>query len=243
MNLLYLQETQLEKLRKSIENNRSYYQQDDVWLNQFFGSEPWQYPTNINVQDIVLKLPEGTRELFDFENTKTLYSAMKKLSISEATDERLWVHLTHVVFWDYMRKRWSVTDETSETVIRERYFFTSNRDRSLIRNGLARLWWYGYVSYDETRADPFELTKILLEKSDLTQNLLERSLSRNSTLTRAILSVLAEREKANKPFISREEFRQLSKYINFLGGVTILDALSLEDLMKMIREKIESITQ
>lgn len=243
MNLLYLHETKLGKLKRSIENNRAYYQLDESWLDQFFESEQWQFPTNINVQEFSLKLPVSSRELYDFENTKTVYSAMKTLSISEATDERLWAHLTHVVFWEYMSNRWPVTDETSESVIRERYFFTSNRDRSLVRNGLARLWWYGYASYDETRDDPFELTKILLGKSDVAQQLLERSLSRNATLTKAILSVLAKREKEGMHFISREEFRQLSKYINFLGGVTILDALSQEDLMKMIGNKIESITK
>ncbi|WP_367869913.1 DUF6339 family protein [Paenibacillus larvae] len=36
-----------------------------------------------------------------------------------------------------------------EEAIKERYFLMANRDRALIRNGIARLWWYGYVSYDE----------------------------------------------------------------------------------------------
>ncbi|MEV2908009.1 DUF6339 family protein [Paenibacillus larvae] len=56
-------------------------------------------------------------------------------------------------FLDNMRKRWPVESyldkDKPEEAIKERYFLMANRDRALIRNGIARLWWYGYVSYDE----------------------------------------------------------------------------------------------
>lgn len=146
-----------------------------------------------------------------------------------------------------MRSRWPIESyaENERLVenVRERYFFMSNRDRALIRNGIARLWWYGYVSYDENREDPFELTKILLKNLDIAENLLGRSFSRNRTLTITVLSVLADLEKMSRPFFDREKFRNLMKHINQIGGVTVLDALDSPDIQKVVTRKIEQLSK
>src|SRR5690349_2112760 len=64
-----------------------------------------------------LRFPKGSTNIFidknfnldgdksDLENSITLYNELS-LSESQAADRRLWMYLTHVQFWDYMRKRW-----------------------------------------------------------------------------------------------------------------------------------------
>lgn len=188
--------------------------------------------------------PTSKSELFDLENTKTLYTALRHLTPLQASDERLWAYLTHVTYWDYMRKRWPVEQYKDKRVadnLQERYFFMSDRPRALIRNGMARLWWYGYTTYDEQRDDPFELTGVLLKNLDVTQSILERAFSRNRLVTHAVLSVLLQREKDGAPFYERDSVRDLAKYLVQVGGVTIIDALSFTELRDVVMRKVDEL--
>lgn len=244
MRIYYVREAYLDQLRADIKNNKTLYQQNDPWLEGYFGNLNWSLQSNIVSEDFRLIHPQGN-EHFDLENTKRVFNAMRRLTISQATDERLWVYLTHVTFWEYMRVRWPaetyIDKSTFTNSIIERYFFMGNRDRALIRNGLSRLWWYGYVSYDETRDDPYELTAMLLSKLDIAQSLLERSFSRNPLITKTVLEVLANLHLNNKTLPNREQFRKLMMYLNQLGGVTILDSLEPKEIQILLYEKISKL--
>src|SRR5262249_8591095 len=152
----------------------------------------------------------------------------------QASDERLWGFLSHVTFWTYMRSRWPAEQYAGKAryaeTLQERYLFMSDRPRALIRNGIARLWWYGYTTYDEGREDPFELTAVLLKNLDVTPSILERAFSRNRVVTKAVLSVLLDREKKGAPFYARDDVRNLAKHLVQVGGVTIIDALTYSDI-------------
>lgn len=117
----------------------------------------------------------------------------------------------------------------------------SDRSRAPLRNGMARLWWYGYCSYDPSRDDPFELTAPLLKKLDVTQNLLENAFGKNNLVTQSVLGVLLEREKEGKAFYVRKKVRDLARYIVQVGGVTIVDALPETDLRELVIGKIDQI--
>ncbi len=245
MNICYVREAYLDQLRSNIRGNLPLYEREEPWLSDFFGHDSWFLQSPITCGDIKLIEPKDARVHYDLENTKILYSALKHLKIPQAVDERLWAYLTHVTFWKYMRRRWPVEKiekkDNPANFVRDRYFFLQgNRDRALVRNGIARLWWYGYVSYDEERSDPFELTGVLLRKLDIALQLLERRFSRNRIITTAILSVLHQREIDGKPFPSREKFRDLMRHINRLGGVTILDALDKDDIQRIVASRLDS---
>jgi hypothetical protein len=115
------------------------------------------------------------------------------------------------------------------------------KSRALIRNGMARLWWYGHC-YDETRSDPFELTTALLKNLDVSQSILERAFSLNTSVTKTMLSVLLDREKDGNAFYVRDKLRNLAKYMVQIGGVTIIDTLDIPDLRELVKEKIEQLT-
>lgn len=245
MNINYISDSSLDDIKSNIKNNISRYSSDNPWIDEYFGSEQWSFPSKIRIEDIDLHMPISSTVHFDLENTKKVYSALKDLTLVQACDERMWAYLTHHTFWNYMRVRWPVESyldkEQPESAIRERYFFMTNKGRALVRNGIARLWWYGYVSYDEERTDPFELTSMLLSKLDIAQSLLERVFSGNRDITRAVLSVLYQKDKLEGIAVSRNVFRSLMMYINQLGGVTILDALERSELEKLIEIKLNSL--
>lgn len=255
MQIKYLRLAHLAQLKADIKYNLASYNSNDTpWLEAYFGSESWSLDSKIKVAtQLELKLPEG-KDLKDIENVRILYSALHSLDIRQATDERLWAYMTHISHWGYMRRRWSVEsrlksfdDESRATAsavsyVRERYFFMPNRDRALVRNGLARLWWYGYSSFDQSRDDPFELTSILLETLDIAQSLLERSFSRNQNVVHAVLRGLKRCRDAKLPYTDREKFREAMRQLNRAGGFTVIDALperKIEDMVyRVISEEV-----
>jgi hypothetical protein len=243
---LFVRDAQLERLRQNITPNARRYATEKPWLGDYFGNAAWYLQSSVEMpNDVVLKPPASKTELFDLENTKLLYSALRHLTPIQAADERLWVYLSHVTYWDYMRQRWAVEQYEGKPrfaqIVQERYFFMADRPRALIRNGIARLWWYGYTTYDERRDDPFELTAVLLYNLDVTQSILERAFSRNRTVTHAALSILLQREKDGIPFYARDRVRDLAKYLVQLGGVTIIDALTSEDVCDIVSRKVDQL--
>ena len=244
----FIKELSLDRLRVNIDANQASYAKDAHWLDSYFAGSNWFVDFDIPAPDSMqLQMPISRTETCDLENTKIVYEALKHLTPVQASDPRLWAYFTHVSHWDYMRKRWPVEQYVGKLrfreIIQERYFFMPDRSRALLRNGMARLWWYGYCSYDPLRADPFELTGALLKKLDVTQNLLENAFGRNIQITQAVLSVLLDREKEGRSFYEREQVRELAKYIVQVGGVTIIDALPNEDIRSLVTGKIEQLTE
>jgi len=243
----YIKQDRISQLKADLGAIIEKYGESAPWIDSYFGASSWHGETRHEMpEDIELKIPDGNQH-FDLENTKTFYSAMRDLPFALAIDERFWGFLTHVVYWDYMRARWPLekakkTKKGPANYLREHYLFMPNRDRALIRNGLSRLWWYGHISYDADRGNPFELTEVLLEKLDIAQQLLERSYSRNSTITKTILSMLVEMKASGNSFAERSKFRPLTMHLNAIGGVTILDALVEADIRAIVESKLAQLS-
>ncbi|HLF64581.1 MAG TPA: DUF6339 family protein [Saprospiraceae bacterium] len=182
-------------------------------------------------EHIYLIMPDGT-DLKDLENTKILFEAYRGLTPTQASDIRLWTYLTHVTFWQYMKSRWPVDGAKNPiSRVRDRYFLRRLNLESLTRNGLSRLWWYGFLTYDENRTDPWELTKTLLSRADLAVGITERALGCNKSIRTGILEFLTE-----NPVILRSESlsRSLLAKFNLVGGVKNLPFLEVEEIKRIL---------
>lgn len=242
MNLKYLQEDKLIYLNANVRTNiinRNYFKKES-WIQDWLEPE-CVLDSGKKVSDITLIIPKKSGTETDFENCKKLYIGLKDLTLEQASDDRLWTYLTHVTFWEYMIKRWPLEDKADDKIdnfIKERYFLRKNSDRSLLRNGLSKLWWIGYTTYDEKRKDPFEITKFLLSDTDLQSGLMDRSISRNKDFTKNILLSLMDYSKTYG-FPSRSKRRYLWKYINRLGGVKVLDMLDYAEINSIILDVLK----
>lgn len=204
-------------------------------------------------KSFALKIPKSKNEHFDLENAIIIHKELENLSPLQASDRRLWTYLTHVTFWDYMRKRWPLErflddtdlDEETDTedednkangstdrkirFIQWRYHLVTTSRRRLLRNGIARLWWYVYMTKDEGNSDPYHLTRTMLKFQDVAQNLLERSLGSDKTILKAFLNFLEKNQS-----LSKAEIRTLIKEINLISGVQNLHLLGQTQLTKNI---------
>jgi hypothetical protein len=243
MKLKYFKAGFVESLQADIAKNLDSYHQDAVWIEQYAAGKHCSLETNISLPDTFALLPPTDNDhLRDVENVKLLYQALKGLSPVQASDPRFWTYLTHVTFWPYMRQRWTVEEKPDEqriNYVASHYFLKTGSSRSLIRNGIANLWWYGYLTYDENRLNPYELTEILLKKLDIARNILERNLGRNKTLLQSFLEFLAENpkitESGNK---GREVIRILVRQLNCHGGVCVLDTLNGIEIKSVLKESL-----
>ena len=242
MKLYFLKQNALDLLTKSISDNLDSYQSQDMWAEQFFTATEmpnYYFDTGIETDDY--QLIAGGPET-DFQNAKTLFLVLKdKLNPVQASDLRLWAYMSHVQHWDYMRTRWAIDlpdqeydDDQADSLkepsankiivrIGSRYFFKAAKGKAFVRQGIARLYWGAYLTYDETNSDPFEYTEYFFSKQDIFTSITERSYARNKTI---ILAALKELKK--HPELSRNDIRLFLSKLNQAGAVTVLDFLNSE---------------
>ncbi len=213
-------------------NNLDKYLEKKPWLDSYFSGQPYEFETNISRERTPLIISNSPKD--DLENIKTFYENYKDLSLEEASDARLWTYFTHKRYYDYTISRWFSGGSLTDSKVRERFFY-SKTGKGKLRNALARLWWYGKVSYDESYDDPYVLTKILVAKQDIAQNIFERNFSRNAELTKKILKVLHNIEQNGERLPNREEFRSFSKALIRAGAFAVTDILSEKQLENMLK--------
>lgn len=229
----------------SVGTNLPRYSQPKAWADKTMGGGSVRLPCVLEpVAPLELVLPAGN-DLMDLENAKIVHRAFPALTPLQARDPRLWTRLTHMECWAYMRKRWDVSRKPDDPGKRERYvlehyFVRQNQSRMLLRNGIARLWWYGYLTHDPDRADPYELTAVLLSYLDIAKVLLEVNMGRAPAVRTGFLDCLRNNQArlGTTSEQRRGRIRALAKSLNLLGGFTLLDCLSTADVETILAEQL-----
>lgn len=188
----------------------------------------------INEFELDMSQPKGKESLTDCENIQRIYNNMMHLTDSQASDERIWVAYTFSECIDYMKYRWPVN---SVSDLENHYLFGYSSQRSLFRNGIARLWWIGRFSYDSKRSDPYELTKFLCSDQDYIESLCGRNIFNNPLIGNATLAVLNDAKKQGK-LINREVVRDIAKKVNLMCGTYLVDIFEYDEIYDKIRKLI-----
>ncbi|MEK7451170.1 MAG: DUF6339 family protein [Patescibacteria group bacterium] len=183
---------------------------------------------------IAFKMPDNDG-FHDFENSKILFEALKKMNPTQATDYRIWTYLTHATFWDYMRKRSPVENQPEEEraeYVLTHWFVNGINTMDLMRNNISSLWWCAYLTYDETRKDQYELTREVFTMLDYTRNLLPGTQGRNKNFTHALLEFVIENKELFSTF-KESKVRFLMRKSNFIAGYKLMLNLSKEEIKKI----------
>lgn len=242
MILKLMKNDALDMLRKDIPNNIDNYRSGNEWIDNYFEKKNltnYYFISDITVPYVELIMGDSKN---DYENSKLLYTALKDLNQVQASDFRLWAYMTHCTYWEYMNKRWPIDTEDPEfeddikdvNKIGRRYFF---EDKPFVRNGIARLWWSAYLTFDEENPNnKFEYTEYFLSKQDIFASSTERTLARNRVLLLAALKELKVLDK-----IKREEIREYFARLNQAGGVLMLDALNKNQASELAKVTLDKV--
>jgi len=232
-------------LRTQVPANLARYTEKRPWANKSSGGGNIRLFSGLEPEvPLELLLPDGG-DLKDLENTKIVHRAFPQLTPLQARDPRLWTRLTHIECWAYMRKRWDVEKKDRDEAwkcrfILARYFVPQAQSRALLRNGMARLWWYGHLTFDSSRSDPYELTAVLLSYLDIAQQVLERNMGRAPQVRTGFLDFIRENQTrlGSSAGQRRRRIRDLAKVLNLRGGVTLLDSLNLDEIQSILDAEV-----
>ena len=209
-------QTYCEELRTHIDP--ASYQGDE------FNYDPAQVRTLMRVRH-----PWGLAEYMmehadsDFDCAVALFEAYRDISPVLAQEERLWVYLSHVDLFGYLKKRWPIPDEEEKQFnhIRNHWF----KANSMIRGALMGLWWAVYCTIDEARDDKYELTRVLFSNYSFRTTFFgSTELFWYRGYTKGVLEFLVDNpEIVSQSFENRSLF--ITKYFNQLGGIKQLASL------------------
>lgn len=201
---------------------------------------------DLEIESLNRELPElELREVLpqslattDVENAPNFFEALSDLSPAHATDERIWATLAIGVYSEYTSYRWQLIPEDEE---KARNWVTAHwlcgaANRSKFRdNAISRLWWMGKIAHSIPGWTPKEVSEVMITNTDYRQQLLDRTSSFTATgVAKAVLELSREIEKSGTP-LTRDEFRQVMKEINFVAGKSNLAVLSPRQLIDLFQ--------
>lgn len=233
MKIKFLKEYSLEFLKENINSNISHYSdKDNSWISEVLEGEEVFLDFKEEIDDFELDMSEKDPAKTDLENIKRVYLGMKNLTQSQAVDERLWTGLAHDKFWSYMQYRWKIDIENNNErdKIYTRYFYKYGKRRSVVFHGIARLWWVGRLTYDESLENPFEITEYMV--NDLsTKNLylISSTFTCNDDIRMGMFKSILHFERKGIR-IGRGRFNKLMKKLNLIGGVYLLDFFTEDEI-------------
>lgn len=215
-----------------------YYNRDDEWFDQYFSQPGRVLESKIDFEKPDLNIDDDYN-ISDPENVKILYNSLKHLTVNQATQERIWSGLAHLQLRDYFYYRMKKElDKHNDKRINTGIFFKQGKKRSLFVHILARLWWVGYMTYDEENEEnPFWLTDFFTEKDFSARATLffSSNFTSNRNITKGILKTLYDWQQQGI-FVGRDHFVQANKYLNVVGGAMILDVLTTEEVEEMVND-------
>ncbi len=190
----------------------------------------------INPPEKIDILMPDSKDNYDFENSQKIFLAYKNMNPVQATDVRIWTYLSHVTFWDYMRRRYPVEDRPESeraAFILQHWFIESVNVKNLLRHGISLLWWGSYLTYDEANSDPFMLTRELFSDLDYTRSLVPSTEGRNRNFLHAILEYVVTNPRVFSKY-KEDKVRFIMRKLNYMGGYRVLGMLSKMEVIQLV---------
>lgn len=250
MNLVYFTKDAYKLLKKDLNSNKDNYYSEDPWLSEYFvsvGLDEFYKTSSITVPNITLVYSGDDTESKnrdDLLNIKILYSEYKdKLSPLQASDPMLWSALCHITFKPYVLNRWRKDDGTVR--LDQRFFATEGRASLLYYNAISRLWWSGYLTYDEDKAssNPWYLTETLFSAQQIQKDLFDQPFSMNRTIVKGLLMALKRIQEENGNSCTTIFRKCCDSYLNHYGAVSILDTLDSGEIEKIAYDYMKTLVK
>jgi hypothetical protein len=242
-----LHEDSLYQLKKSIKTNLSFYNANtNEWIEKQVTVSPVFVSSKIEIPEFNLILPSKASN-YDYENIIILHSNLSYITQSQASEELFWASLSHNEFWDYMQNRWPLSSNKKdpEQFIKKNYFFAHGLTRSLMTNALARLWWFGELTFNPNNEDnPYEYTRYI--SSDLNGKgfpLFGSNFSNNKRVLFVFLDTIRDFEKKQSFLLSRQQFIDLIHFMNLWAGNALLEVVPSDVITKRLDEELLKIVR
>ncbi len=199
-----------------------------------------QSSLKVPMSKILFPNPPGGGSRDSAEAAIRLFEAYSALSPEDASDERFWTYLTHVDFFDYMKKRTDVSAQKESKrgkYILDHWFVDPMSPASLMNNDIARLWWVVSLTKTKDAKDPYVLTREVFSMLDYTTHLLPGAQGRNETIRFAVLEFVV----GNPTLFSNSKeakVRLIMRRLNLRGGYSALSSLDSDQIKALLEETV-----
>lgn len=195
-------------------------------LNNQFGIGWYKKSKIIKPQIFFVTTSKENPKSTDYQNAVNLYTAMINLTESQASDRRLWSGFAiEPDVYEYLKYRWKDTEKT----IRYRVVYHAKGKRGLMYHGLARLWWFAHITYDEKRDNPFELTKFAFDHPHILEKMIYRNFSNSDNIRIGIIEGIKQYIEDDGVYAVKK-IDALYVYISTLGSVSLIDSYSKKEI-------------
>lgn len=155
-------------------------------------------------------------------------TAKPKIPRTVLADGRLWAALCHTTFAEYMIGRWGpkakASEDSNDSRLNSRFFANGEGQRTLVRNGLARLYFAAEIVFQD---DSYNLLPIFFERQDIHQNFIERTLAGDAELIRSVAENCLKVKEEN---LKKLNIQTYAKLVNGAGGTRSLDKVRAQGI-------------
>ena len=173
--ILYVGQAVADELWNNVESNLQRYLEDG--FEDLVEKGNWSLPLRRVFDPGPLKeLDPRVGAAVEVENSRLVWKSLgNALNPSLATENRIWVRLSHVECLEFSKDRWltSGSDEVLTQRIRA-HFFANTRTAARDDHVLSRLWWNGWIARQVNPDDPESALEMILKSADVRSNLVER---------------------------------------------------------------------
>lgn len=222
---------------KLIENPKS-----SAWLKTFFPGTLW-VTKKYEIEEFALRVPKDDKDReTDIYNSILLYEHLHHLPLYVLTDERFWCWMNFEMGYEVALKYMPVKKGSS--VFKDHWLLTQGKRRGLFFGVLSRCYFRVALSVDESLADPYELTKFVIENPLRFRELTWRSFSSEKMIVLGTLKaekrVLAEHPQMEE---NTKHFAEIAKLLSKLGSVMLLDCMTEKDIEEYVYKKYNAMVE
>lgn len=250
MKIRFMKQDALDFFKNQLQTIYNYYYKDfsNKWMYNLYGDDPFEDYIDIpefQLASLIDIDKIGRPGEVDFENCKILYSKLNFISEEQACDERFWAGLCHTVFYDYIRRKFRMntgykkpkTPAKCAGIIETRYFFKDGNRSGIYRNALAKAWWVGKRTYDASDLVNPHRRLDIIGSHDLVTLINEifynYNFSANETILEGIVEGIKYFRDNDITFNYGTHLRKTMQAINAIGGGTLLDCWSSNEIKEL----------
>ena len=175
----------------------------------------------------------------DIENGPKVHDYLGEMDRANAADPRLWTYLAFVTYRTYMEERWSLNGVSKwKNRVNSRWLLNRVTRGSIVRHGIARLWWITHLTYEHTidplvtPGDRYRYTKQVFMKEDRINAIFDREIGAMRSVMRAVVQKLELLgEAANEKYV-----RNIMRSLTLVHGYRDIGLLKENDITDLIDE-------
>jgi len=226
----YVKYEVINQIKKNLDYYMTFFMDENYeskLINEF--TKDYYEHSEINYTPVVYEMginQKKDKKKTDIHNALKIYEAYKFLNESQASDERLWCGLSlEKNNMDYLFYRWGHTKET----MKYRLTYHAAGKRGMAYHGLARLWWFAHLTYQEKNQDSYELTRFVFDHPHIMEKMIYRNFSNSQGVRLSIIKAIKKYVDNNGAYSTRK-IDELYKFVSLIGGSRLLDVIPEREL-------------